>query len=248
MIGAAIIDDIIALLLFSLVLGYVEEEEAAEANQIEEMVLILVSIASFFIIMVILDQVFRKRITPKLRDHSDRYLVLSITLILIFFLAWLAGTLYLAPIIGAFMSGVIIGRDKELSERSHGQILPIARWLVPFFFIAVGLRIDLSLITNITAIGLALLLSAFAILSKIIGSGIGALIHDKTNNVVDAIEVGTGMAPRGEVTLLIATAALDLGVFSEFLYAIIVVTVAVSAIVVPMIMRYIVNLPSNISE
>jgi Kef-type K+ transport system membrane component KefB len=245
MIGAAIIDDILALLLFSLILGYVKEEEASKNNQIEEMFLILFGIATFFIIIILIDYVFSNVISDRLRTHPDRYLVLSVTLFLIFFLAWLAGTLYLAPIIGAFLAGVVIGRNRELSSRSQEQITPIARWLVPFFFIAVGMRIDLGLISNFTSIGLALTLSVFAIFSKVVGSGIGAFIHDKSNNIVDALEVGVGMSPRGEVILLIATAALDIGVFNATLYALIVVTVAISAVVAPLILRYLVTLPSS---
>lgn len=244
LIGAAIIDDIMALFLFALVVGYVEEEEAAETNQITELFLILFGIATFFILVIIFEHIFRKKITPRLKSHPDKYLVLSVTLILLFFLAWLAGTMYLAPIIGAFISGVIIGRDKELSERAQSQITPIARWLVPFFFIAVGLRIDLKEITSFTIIALALVLSIFAILSKIIGSGIGAYLHDKSS-LLDAVEIGVGMSPRGEVILLIATAALDMGVFSQTLYAMIVITVVVTALVIPFILRYIVRISPN---
>ncbi len=245
LIGAAIIDDIVALLFFSLVLGYTEGEEAAQSNQMTKMFYILVGIATFFIIIVLIELVFRKKVVPTLKTHPDKYLVLSVTIILIFFLAWLAGTMYLAPIIGAFMSGVIIGRDKEVSERSHAQIAPIARWLVPFFFIAVGLRIDLLAVSGGITIILAVVLSIFAILSKVIGAGFGALLHDESNNIVDAIEVGVGMSPRGEVILLISTVALDLGVFSSILYTMIVVTVVITAVVAPILLRYIINLPSN---
>ena len=87
---------------------------------------------------------------------------------------------------------------------------------------------------------LAVILSAFAILSKIIGSGLGAYLHDK--NLKDAVEIGVGMSPRGEVILIIATAALDIGVFAPNLFAMIVITVLISAILAPLILRFLISL------
>ena len=123
MIGAAIIDDILALLLFSLIIGYVGEEEGTQSNQAQETFLILFGIATFFIIIILIDFVFKNKISERLRTHSDRYLVLSVTLFLIFFLAWLAGTLYLAPIIGAFLAGIYVelarGNEKAVVEKDE---------------------------------------------------------------------------------------------------------------------------------
>lgn len=242
LIGAAIIDDIIALLLFSLVLGYAEEEQATQnASQVTfEAVKILLGIASFFLIVILISSKFQKIGVDKLKNHPDKYRLLSTTLFLMFFLSWLAGVLYLAPIIGAFMAGIIIGMDEDLSESAQIQVTPIARWLVPFFFLAVGLRIDLGIVSDPTTILLAIILSIFAILSKIIGSGLGAYLHDKS--LKDAAEIGVGMSPRGEVILIIATAALDIGVFEENLFAMIVITVLISAILAPLILRFLISL------
>lgn len=242
LIGAAIIDDIIALLLFSLVLGYTEEEQATKnASQITlEAVQIIVGIAAFFVIVVLINSKFQKLGVDKLKNHPDKYRLLSTTLFLMFFLSWLAGALYLAPIIGAFMAGIIIGRDEDLSESAQIQVTPIARWLVPFFFLAVGLRIDLGIVSDPFTILLAVILSAFAILSKIIGSGLGAYLHDR--NLKDAAEIGVGMSPRGEVILIIATAALDIGVFAPNLFAMIVITVLISAVLAPLVLRFLISL------
>ncbi len=242
LIGAAIIDDIIALMLFSLVLGYTEEEQATKnASQITlEAVEILLGIATFFLIVVLISSKFQKIGVNKLKNHPDKYRLLSTTLFLMFFLSWLAGVLYLAPIIGAFMAGIIIGRDEDLSESAQIQVTPIARWLVPFFFLAVGLRIDLGIVSDPSTILLAVILSAFAILSKIIGSGLGAYLHDR--NLKDAVEIGVGMSPRGEVILIIATAALDIGVFAPNLFAMIVLTVLISAILAPLTLRFLISL------
>ncbi|MHA2029383.1 MAG: cation:proton antiporter [Candidatus Kariarchaeaceae archaeon] len=248
LIGAAIIDDIIALLLFSLVLGYAEEEQAtSNASELTlEAVQILIGIAAFFIIVVLINSQFQKHQVEKLKNHPDKYRLLSTTLFLLFFLSWLAGVLYLAPIIGAFMAGIIIGRDDDLSESAQIQVTPIARWLVPFFFLAVGLRIDLGAATDLTTIFLAIVLSVFAIGSKIVGSGLGAYLHDK--NVKDAIEIGVGMSPRGEVILIIATAALDLGVFDPSLFTMIVITVLISAVLAPLALRYLIALGEGEKE
>ena len=241
LIGAAIIDDIIALLLFSLVIGYVEEEQASGSvsDLTGDAIKIIVGIAVFFIITILINRHFQSHHAEKLKNHVDKYRLLSTTLALLFFLSWLAGVLYLAPIIGAFMAGIIVGWDEELSETAQTQITPIARWLVPFFFLAVGLRIDLRIISDVTIIILAIILSVFAILSKIIGSGLGAYYHDR--DVSEALEIGVGMSPRGEVILIIATAALDLGVFDDRIFAMIVITVLISAILAPIVLRYLIT-------
>ncbi len=241
LIGAAIIDDIIALLLFSIVLGYAEEEQATGngSGATAETIKILFGIFAFFIVIILTNKYFQKYQANKLKNHADKYRILSITLAILFFLSWLAGVLYLAPIVGAFMGGIIVGSDEELSETAQTQITPIARWLVPFFFLAVGLRIDLSVINNLTIIILAIILAIFAILSKIVGSGLGAYYHDR--NISNALEIGVGMSPRGEVILIIATSALGVGVFDESIYAMIVMTVLISAILAPIALRYIIS-------
>ena len=183
----------------------------------------------------------------KILHHREKSVVLMTTLIMFFFLSWLAGTLYLATIIGAFSAGIIIGKDDEMSEVVFNQIGSIARWLIPFFFLAVGLRIDLGLVTNSSSIVLALILSTFAILSKIIGSGFGTYATDPQKSKGDALQVGVGMSPRGEVILLISTSALVLGVFTTKLYAIIIISMAVSAVVGPLILKQLLSRSSSSS-
>ena len=197
--------------------------------------IILSSILAFLVIVYLLT----KFILPPLYEHakkgSDKYFTLKFSLALMFFLAWLAGTLYLATIIGSFVAGVIIGADDQVQRKAEELIHPISRWLIPFFFLSVGLRLNLKVITSFTLLGIGLLLAVIAILAKVIGSGLGTFFFTRKSK--ESLEVGLGMAPRGEVILLLSTELFIIGIFNETLYTLIAIIVLVSSIIVPFFLK-----------
>ena len=236
MIGAAIIDDILALGLFSVIFSYIEGEEASkQSHPLEELGILIGSIILFFAIIFVLDYLVHNVFINILLDQSDKYRSLTISLSLLFLMSALAGYLKLAPIIGAFMVGVIISRNKTLAHEVVSLTRPISKWVVPMFFIAVGLRIDLSVISSVTILVLSIALGVLAVISKIIGGGFGARIQGQ--NFKQSMEIGIGMSPRAEVIIIIATTAFELGVFDAILYAMVVFTVAFTAILAPFLLK-----------
>ncbi len=234
MIGAAVIDDILALTLLTVVLGIIIEEEAAETQPLFDVLLILVSIVVFFIVAFILAQyIFPKLIMPYLEKQSDHYLPIIVALTLLFFMAWLAETLRLAPIIGAFVAGVIINTNKKYSETVNQQMSAMGHWIIPLFFISVGLRINLWDFLSLDLIMLSVLVVTVGIISKVIGSGIFAKISGDVD-LKDSYLVGISMAARGEVVLVFVAVALDLGIFTLPLYSSTVMLVVVSAFLIPL--------------
>jgi Kef-type K+ transport system membrane component KefB len=134
----------------------------------------------------------------------------------------------LAAIIGAFLAGLI------LSETEHRHSLerdtkPILAFIVPFFFVVTGMQVDVRLLGSWPVLGTVALVSVLAILSKLIGAGLGA----KSLGSRSALIVGVGMVPRGEVGIIIASLGRQAGVFGNTTYAVIIAMSLLTSIVAP---------------
>ncbi len=238
MIGAAVIDDILALTLLTIVLSFLEEEAAvAGTSPFDQVIVIFISIVAFFVIAIILAQVvFPKILIPYLEKQKDKNLPLVFGLAFLFFMAWLAEILHLAPIIGAVVAGIILRTNEEYANRILGQMSSFSHWIIPLFFVSVGLRVNLWSILSPEVIIIAVLIIIVAIFSKIIGSGIMAWLSRDADSR-DSLLVGISMAARGEVVLVFAAVALDLAIFSIHLYSAVVLLVVFSAFVVPLALK-----------
>jgi Kef-type K+ transport system membrane component KefB len=169
--------------------------------------------------------------------------LIAIGLAFCFFLSWLASLIGLAPIVGAFAAGLILEdvhyRDFVV-RGEHGLeelIHPISSFLVPIFFVLMGMRTDVSSFSQQGVLVLAAALTLAAILGKqacalgVIGKG------------VDRLTVGLGMMPRGEVGLIFANIGLTLSVggepiVSEATFAAVVVMVIVTTMVTPPALKW----------
>jgi Kef-type K+ transport system membrane component KefB len=251
MVGAAVIDDIIAILLLSFAVVYFEEETAVGTNAFTEVVLIIVSIILFFVFVYGLSRVLPKFMN-RIENYNDRYFPLVFSLIIIFFLAWFASFMQLAPIIGAFIAGTILNRYENYSSRIMEQLSSFSHWIVPIFFIAVGLRVDLGILFNDgqfnlsnlilvqfnwTIVGIATFVIIFAILAKIIGSGITTALAKESKG--DSLLVGLSMSARGEVVLIFAAFALDIGIFTTAIFSSLVLLVITTSIFVPIALKFV---------
>ncbi len=238
MIGAAVIDDILALSLLTVVISILEEEAAAETSAVEQVFVIFISMVAFFVLAIVLAQlIFPKFIMPYLEREKEKNLPLIFGLAFLFLMAWLAEMLYLAPIIGAVVAGIILRTNEDYANRILEQISPLAHWVVPLFFISVGLRVNLWKVITVDVIIIASLVILVAVFSKLIGSGMMARISGAAD-IKDSFVIGVSMAARGEVVLVFAAVALDLGIFTVSLYSSVVLLVVITAILVPTVLKY----------
>ncbi|MFX1512877.1 MAG: cation:proton antiporter [Promethearchaeota archaeon] len=233
LIGAAIIDDILAVFMLTLAITYFEEKSSINLSEAVE---IGISVVGFFIISLILVKVFLPPIIKSVNKSTDRYLNLITAISILFLLAWLAGILHLAPLIGAFVAGMIVNQFDSFTDKVQEQIPSTTHWIIPMFFIAVGLRVDIGDILYLKAIIFTFLLFSVAVFTKIIGSILGAFLA-KTD-IKDGIVVGIGMAARGEVLLIFATTGLALGIFVPMLYSAIVGVAILCSVFIPLLLRY----------
>jgi Kef-type K+ transport system membrane component KefB len=136
-----------------------------------------------------------------------------------------------AAIVGAFLAGLALSEsaDARVRDLTRG----VSELLVPFFLVGIGLRMDLGLFRSKSTIALALLMLAMVIITKALGCGLGALSLGWEN----ALKVGLGMVPRGEVTMAIVQMGLTLKVISPEVYAVVVFTAVATTLITPLLLR-----------
>jgi Kef-type K+ transport system membrane component KefB len=151
-----------------------------------------------------------------------------VAVLLMLGLAVLAAKIGLAAIIGAFLAGMVFAELREQYELEK-QALPLFEFLVPLFFVITGTHVDWRLFLDGSVLGIALTVTALAIVGKLIGCGLGAWGLGARSVAI----IGVGMAPRGEVGLIVANVGKSLGVIPEVLFSTVVVMSVLTTLVVP---------------
>ncbi|MEA2030556.1 MAG: cation:proton antiporter [candidate division Zixibacteria bacterium] len=239
-LGAAVIDDIMGLIILAVVTGIITAVNMGSDSGISSAMVLLIILKAFgFIVGSI---VIGNWVLPsffKFGLHlKSKGVLLSFSLLVCFFLAYLAGKIGLAPIVGAFAAGLILEevwfKDYHArGEHSIGELIsPIATFLVPVFFVRMGMMVDMTTFGQIEILGFAAVLTVAAIIGK---QACSLAIFDKTTN---RIAVGLGMIPRGEVGLIFAGIGANLmlnghPVISSSTYSVVVIMVIITTLVTP---------------
>ena len=156
----------------------------------------------------------------------------AVALLAMLGLAALSASIGLAAIIGAFLAGMVFAEAREHHELEH-RALPIYQFLVPFFFVITGAQVDWRLFLDGGLMALALSVTVLALLGKIVGCGL-AMLGTRARSM--AI-VGVGMAPRGEVGLIVASLGLSLGAIPTSIFGVVVIMSLLTTVVVPPVLR-----------
>ncbi len=156
---------------------------------------------------------------------------LVVALAICLLLSWLAVKIGMAAIIGAFFAGLVFA-DYAPQWNLLLRVAGTTEFLAPFFFFAIGSRLNVSLLRGDILIA-AIVISLLAIISKLFGCGLPLLGQGWRM----ALQVGTGMIPRGEVALIVALVGLQAGIVNQSTYAIVVLMTAVTTILAPPLLR-----------
>lgn len=226
-LGAAVFDDILGMVMLALVGGL-----ASGGVRWLHMGILIGEAAGFALFMMFIAPRIVRRIEPGVEHLSMQNASLVVALAICLLLSWLAVKIGMAAIIGAFFAGLVFA-DYAPQWNLFPRVAGITEFLAPFFFFAIGARLNFSVLKGEILIT-ALVISLLAIISKVIGCGL-PLIGDGWRTV---LQVGTGMMPRGEVALIVALVGLQSGLVSQSAYAIVVVMTAVTTILAPPILRY----------
>lgn len=226
-LGAAIIDDILAMLLLAVV-------TAMQNNGIDlaNLTMMLIQAIAFVVVVALAGTWLMKHSSHLLNAPISPHSPLTISVTICIGLAVASSYFGLAAIIGAFLAGLVLSRTVEHYALDR-ELLPITALLVPFFFVITGAKIDLSLLGSASALLAVVVVTVLAVAGKLIGCGAGALSLGKK----PALIVGMGMVPRGEVGIIIASLGLQAGIITGSTYAIIIAMCLLTSIIAPPVLR-----------
>jgi Kef-type K+ transport system membrane component KefB len=225
-LGAAVIDDVLGVLVLSLVLGLAGKGDPLIA--VGQMAVFFP--AAWFI---------GDRLLPQLRkiEHlaGGQDTVLAILLGLVMLFAWAAEALgSVADITGAYLLGIVVARyTDEEHVVHHGSSALAYAFVVPVFFVNIGLE------ANVTSLGAAplftILMVLLAIAGKVVGCGVGALTMRMSPR--EALQIGIGMTARGEVALVMIAAGRAAGLVNDTLFTATIVMALVTTLITPPLLR-----------
>lgn len=226
-LGAAVIDDILGLIILSIVSSFSKGNIDYYA---------LTKTAGLAILFTLLVAFVGAKIMTKIAPAIERLHIskpfFNLGLILCLGLSFAAGSIGVAAIIGAFLAGMSLAEATEGNYKMHKLTTGVTEFLVPFFLVNIGMQLNLSVFKDFSVVMLAILLTVVAVLTKFIGCGLGAFGLGRR----EAAQVGIGMVPRGEVGIVVAQIGLGLAVISEkFFAAVLFMAVATTLIAPPFI-------------
>jgi Kef-type K+ transport system membrane component KefB len=222
-LGAAVIDDVLAIMILSIAVGV-----AAGSFSVTNIVTLL-ALALLFIGVVVVGgtQLLRRR-RSLLTDPEFAETPFLPGMIIMLGLAALASFIGLAAIIGAFLAGMVVGESSE-RHALETEVAPLAAFFTPFFFGFIGAQVDLKGLADLATIMLLAGITVLAVATKFVGAFIGALRLGRARATV----VGWGMVPRGEVGIVVAGLGLSAGAIGAELYSVVVGMAIVTTLIVP---------------
>ncbi|ALW90426.1 sodium:proton antiporter [Deinococcus actinosclerus] len=226
-LGAAVIDDILGLTLLAVVSGL----GAGESMSAGQVGLILGLSVGFVALVLAVGIPLIRRFQPRLRNLSLSRMF-NVAIVVGLGVAALSTVAGLAPIIGAFLAGMVLAEVKDELE-FESKVHALESFLAPVFFVVVGLQLDLSVLGNTTVIVAGLILTVLAVIGKVAGGLIGA----RSMGGRQSLLVGVGMVPRGEVGLIVASLGLAAGVIGKQVYAEVLLMVLLTTVLAPLVLR-----------
>ena len=242
-LGAAVIDDVLGLVVLAGLAAVIAAADSGAALSYGALALVFGKALVFLFGALSLGVV----LSPRLFGFASRLrgsgVLLATALVFCFTLAWLASAIGLAPIVGAYAAGLILEdvHYRDLAAKEERQledlVRPISSFLVPVFFVLMGMQVDLSSFMRPEILGLAALLTLAAVLGKQ-ACALGAL-----GSRLDWLSIGIGMIPRGEVGLIFASIGLTLVVRGEHIidaatYSAVVIMVMFTTLITPPALKW----------
>jgi Kef-type K+ transport system membrane component KefB len=242
-LGAAVVDDIIALVVLGLVTGGLAAGPGTATSEWRGATALLFKTIGFLTLAIVLGVKLTPRWFRQAANLRAPGALLALGLCFCFFLSWAASAIGLAGLVGAFAAGLVLEDSHseafvQRGERSLGELLePMTSFLVPIFFVLVGFRTNVRVLADPAVLGLPLALTLAAVLGKLT-CGLGVRAPG-----VRKLIVGLGMVPRGEVTLVFAALGRTLQVggaplLDDRAYAALVTLVIITTLMTPPALKW----------
>ena len=252
-LGAAVIDDILGLVVLAIITGMIQGAGGGLELSLGSVLWLVAKVVIFLAGSLVVGVLWVPRFFRQAAKARMKGMLFSLSLAFCFLLSYLATLIDLASIVGAFAAGLILERvpfedylrEGELSPEA--MLHPLSAFLVPLFFMQMGLKIDLSSLFSPEVLGLALALTVVAILGKQ-ACGLGAVERG-----LNRLSIGIGMVPRGEVGLIFAGVGLTLSVggeriIDEPVFAAILTMVMITTVITPPLLQWSFFRSSNKTE
>ena len=227
-VGAAVIDDVIGIIVLTCVVG----GSGGGAN----IGIVLIKIVLFFAVTIVLGYVIHKCIAWLEERHPHTQRIPIYSLAFCFAMSYLAQEYFgIADITGAYCAGIALCtiNDAEYVENK----IDISSYMIfgPIFFACIGLKTELSGMTA-SILGFSICYIIVALIAKVIGCGLASKICGY--DLKDSLRIGAGMMTRGEVALIVAQKGLDAGVLSAVYFPAVILLIIVSSVVTPVVLKY----------
>ena len=247
-LGAAVIDDVLGLLILAIVAGAIRAAATGGALSMIEVGFIALKSLAFLVGSIAIGHFLMPRVLRGAGRLETRGVLLTLAISFCLALAWAAAKVGLAPIVGAFAAGLILDevhykQPGGRTERDlHDLLQPVSTVLVPIFFVLMGLKVDVRLFTRGEILSFALVLTVAAIIGKQI-CALGV-----TERGLNRLAIGLGMIPRGEVGLIFAGIGATLmlpsasgvsgPVISSAVFGAVVIMVVITTLITPLALKW----------
>ena len=238
-LGAAVIDDILGIIVLTVITGF--------ADPSVKPIRVMGNIVLFFVFIAIIGIIFYKAFQKMDIIWSNHRRLAIVSLAFCFILSYIAEVFFgIADITGAYFAGIILCNILDLREYVAKKInIMNYMFFAPIFFSSIGIKTNLEGFTSeIAAFSIVLLI--IAILTKVLGCGLGAKLFKFTNH--EALAVGVGMISRGEVALIVAQKGAAAGLINTDLFPAIVLVVVVTTLVTPILLKLVMNKEPKLSN
>ncbi len=227
-LGAAVIDDVMGIIILSVLSGLAFGIISA-LSLIETFALMGLFFAAVLLIGF--------RVVPRILTYVGRVqveeIILSLTFAIVFLVAALAEMVNIAAITGAFLVGLIVSKSSVI-EPLRAKVSTVGYgFLIPFFFVEMGVRTDLQSLGAVSLLALAFL--GVAVISKILGCGLGAILSGY--GVKNSLRVGIGMMPRAEVALVMAAIGINANIVSPSLFSMTIMVILATTLITPPLIK-----------
>ncbi|WP_339318621.1 monovalent cation:proton antiporter-2 (CPA2) family protein [Paenibacillus sp. FSL R10-2734] len=237
-LGAAVVDDILVVILLAVLMSFFGTGESVSIG------LLITKKVLFFAVAIVVGWFVVPRVMKWMAPLKVTEAVIAAALMICFAFAYFAEYMGMAGIIGAFAAGIAISQT-TFKHTVESKLEPIAYSIfVPVFFVSIGLNVSFEGVGS--QIGFVLLLTVVAILTKLLGGGLGARLTGFNNH--SAAIIGSGMISRGEVALIIAATGLSSGLLQQQYFTSVIIVVIVTTLVTPPLLKYLFRDPVRVGE
>jgi Kef-type K+ transport system membrane component KefB/mannitol/fructose-specific phosphotransferase system IIA component (Ntr-type) len=230
-LAAAVIDDVLGIILLAIVMSVVTASRgAADGVDWARVGIIAAKAVGVWVAATVLGLLAARRISFLLKHFRDRTTIAVLSFGLALILAGVFEGAGLAMIIGAYVMGLALSKA-DISNVIHENLAPVSALLVPVFFAVTGMQIDLSSLASPAVLGFGLAYAVVALAAKLLGCGLPAMLADF--NLRGAARIGFGMAPRGEIALIIAGVGLTAGYLEPAILSAVVIMILINTVLAP---------------